>query len=667
MKVIRRAVVLLAFALLNIIDPTLSTTASERAKNLREFGADERKQNDESSSRALIHKMLQASRSLKGKASRSRHKHYKHKSTKSSMKHKKHSEKNKKNSYKGKGHSSSGSYKKKRYYYGYAKGKGKGYEERYAKGKGRTSIGVQSFVLVDAGRNIPLLTINNGDRIDVRSLYEKYGTRKVAFECVTYGNVKSVVMSSGSGVSNIDNHLPWTLLGDFNGNYFGISLKESLGDWSITCQPYSWYKGTGIAGAVQKVEFVLLNGADPIQTITPTSAPAPFLPATFSPTAAPFPGMTISPTTLSPTNEPSVMVSTSSPTGTPGALLLDWDTSQSGVIAGSGGWSIPASDGTVIRFDLEDSVDCGGPNSNVQAGTATASIELEGDTLLSVDIEGLGGAAGTISPEIMTVLVDGVIVSSASPEGSERCAGASLVQNNVFQQPLLLRAGTRAISLSFTSRDNLFHQDAFYEARFVFQEAPAISPTNFPSIVPTRAPSASSSGIPTSAPDSSAASDPTVSPTAEPTNIPTMTPFLPSTEPPTAAPIAFPTAQPTLTPTEASTSMPTSLPTSEPTLAPVITSTIEPTDAPTTQPTDTPTAQPTTTPTSAPILVETDAPTGSPAAELVYGLQPDCYDSDPEKFNICLDISSESGDVEEWFPLMVQAKERWERIIAQDR
>jgi hypothetical protein len=39
---------------------------------------------------------------------------------------------------------------------------------------------------------------------------------------------------------------------------------------------------------------------------------------------------------------------------------------------------------------------------------------------------------------------------------------------------------------------------------------------------------------------------------------------------------------------------------------------------------------------------------------------------DSNAFNICLDIRTESGEVEEWFPLLQAARRRMERIIAED-
>ena len=126
---------------------------------------------------------------------------------------------------------------------------------------------------------------------------------------------------------------------------------------------------------------------------------------------------------------------------------------------------------------------------------------------------------------------------------------------------------------------------------------------------------------------------------------------------PTSAPSLTPrTKRPTANPLDSTTSSPTSHPPTNP-----------PTNAPTAivetpRPTMRPSAQPTRRPTLAPVAT----PPTSDGPSIVYGLQPDCQVQDTTRFNICLDLSSESGEVEDWFPLVVRAKERWERIIAND-
>ena len=69
--------------------------------------------------------------------------------------------------------------------------------------------------------------------------------------------------------------------------------------------------------------------------------------------------------------------------------------------------------------------------------------------------------------------------------------------------------------------------------------------------------------------------------------------------------------------------------------------------------------------TFSPSALKTPVPTAA-RPDITYGFQPDCSVNDPSRFNICLDIASESGEVEEWFRFVVQAKQRWERIIASD-
>ena len=146
----------------------------------------------------------------------------------------------------------------------------------------------------------------------------------------------------------------------------------------------------------------------------------------------------------------------------------------------------------------------------------------------------------------------------------------------------------------------------------------------------------------------------TPSPTIMITSMPNI--GTPTRMPTTQSPVAVPTTQP------ATADNPTFVPTASPTLQPnAVDSTPGPTEA---DATSLPTAAPTTSPTTSP----TTNPTSQPATvEGVYGLQPDCGTFDDSRFNICLDITSDSGEVESWFPLLIAAKERWERIITVDR
>mmetsp|Transcript_564 Transcript_564/g.1312 ORF Transcript_564/g.1312 Transcript_564/m.1312 type:complete len:625 (-) Transcript_564:227-2101(-) len=189
--------------------------------------------------------------------------------------------------------------------------------------------------------------------------------------------------------------------------------------------------------------------------------------------------------------------------------------------------------------------------------------------------------------------------------------------------------------------------------------------------------------VPTLAPianEPSSPSNATLAPTAVGSSNETMSPSLfnqtdtDTTGPTTNGTTAIPTLSPTAT--NVSTLEPTVVPTlppREPTSSPttVVPSTLSPTKEPTSAPT---TLKPTLTPTVAPT---TQAPTtkptedeGTPSGnenEIVYGLQPNCYNQDFSKFNMCLDLSSASGVVEDWFPMVVSAAQRWEQVIAADR
>lgn len=62
----------------------------------------------------------------------------------------------------------------------------------------------------------------------------------------------------------------------------------------------------------------------------------------------------------------------------------------------------------------------------------------------------------------------------------------------------------------------------------------------------------------------------------------------------------------------------------------------------------------------------TDIPAGNPVGGIKYGLQDDCNTVDTSKFNICLDLKSDSGKYEPWMDAFAIARDRWESIITDD-
>lgn len=49
-----------------------------------------------------------------------------------------------------------------------------------------------------------------------------------------------------------------------------------------------------------------------------------------------------------------------------------------------------------------------------------------------------------------------------------------------------------------------------------------------------------------------------------------------------------------------------------------------------------------------------------------YGLQVNCFQDDPSKFNICLDLASSDGTYKSWMEDAIAARDRWENIITGD-
>ena len=180
--------------------------------------------------------------------------------------------------------------------------------------------------------------------------------------------------------------------------------------------------------------------------------------------------------------------------------------------------------------------------------------------------------------------------------------------------------------------------------------ATTVGPTSRP--VAASAPTVVPAPLPTSVPISL--------PTLQPVSIPT---FLPVSEPTIPPSISAVTAAPTIALDGLPTLTPLSMPTLQPTASPVLLPTVSPILNPTVQPTTTSPTFDTANPTT---LLPSDRPIFSASASRVYGLQPNCAVFDGLKFNICLDLSSASGNSETWFDLVNQAADRWERIIAAD-
>lgn len=189
-----------------------------------------------------------------------------------------------------------------------AKGKGKG--DSACSICSSDCIGVDSFQLVDASRNVRLQTIHPSDNLFLPELEMQYGTTEFAIECVTIGNVGSVSISDNFGGGNIDNLPPWTLAGDDGGDFLPTPLADNPGFWYVICQPFCGPDASGVTGRPIAAMFRVI-GADEMNL--PTAAPV-------AATIAPIPTLSpVAETTLSPTSSPvfSTTMPTSQPTFSP--------------------------------------------------------------------------------------------------------------------------------------------------------------------------------------------------------------------------------------------------------------------------------------------------------------------------------------------------------------
>ena len=116
-----------------------------------------------------------------------------------------------------------------------------------------------------------------------------------------------------------------------------------------------------------------------------------------------------------------------------------------------------------LRFKVEDSANCGGNNSNTQTGTATANIQVTGSYPITLDLEFSGkGEAEESDYELIEFILDGVVIGDGhAPGGDKGCSSAPVIVNPA--SPKSLDPGPHTLIIIFTTNDNLFHVNAYYE------------------------------------------------------------------------------------------------------------------------------------------------------------------------------------------------------------
>jgi len=136
-------------------------------------------------------------------------------------------------------------------------------------------------------------------------------------------------------------------------------------------------------------------------------------------------------------------------------------------VEGGGEWVV-TNDGTTIRFNIDNSVDCGGSNSNVQSGTARARIFPADSYDLTLEIVGISELDDNF--ELMTVSLNRQpLVSATSDALGLECGMGPVIFTEILPPPYTLSADSRyTFKIDFTTGDNLDHVDAYYELNLVF-------------------------------------------------------------------------------------------------------------------------------------------------------------------------------------------------------
>ena len=116
-----------------------------------------------------------------------------------------------------------------------------------------------------------------------------------------------------------------------------------------------------------------------------------------------------------------------------------------------------------LQFKVEDSANCGGDNGNTQNGTATANIQVNGSSplTLELDFSGIGEAQSAGYDRIIFKLNGNVIGDGQAPGGGLGCAADSVLVNNAG--PQILDPGPHTLIIEFTTGDAKYHVDAYYE------------------------------------------------------------------------------------------------------------------------------------------------------------------------------------------------------------
>ena len=118
-----------------------------------------------------------------------------------------------------------------------------------------------------------------------------------------------------------------------------------------------------------------------------------------------------------------------------------------------------------LQFRVEDSQNCDGENPNTQKGTATANIQIEGNSPVTLDLDFSGyGEAQSAGYDLIKFYLNGEVIGDGqAPGGGLGCESAPVTVNP--SEPKLLDPGPHTLIIDFTTNDGQYHVDPYYEIR----------------------------------------------------------------------------------------------------------------------------------------------------------------------------------------------------------
>ena len=118
-------------------------------------------------------------------------------------------------------------------------------------------VSVESYTLIDALRNRAIREIKDGDVINLYDLPSRILTVQANLSDGTVSSVKFEFDFGGRILKRIENRAPYTLFGDFWGNYFGHYLFP--GKYSLKATPFTEDKGKGFQGESSQINFEIIK------------------------------------------------------------------------------------------------------------------------------------------------------------------------------------------------------------------------------------------------------------------------------------------------------------------------------------------------------------------------------------------------------------------------